>query len=505
MTGSDSTVGKVYLVGAGPGDGELLTLKGDRVLSGAQVVVYDRLVSPEVLEKIPSGVERIDVGKNVGHHPVPQEEISRILLRKAREGLRVVRLKGGDNFLFGRGGEELELLAREGVPFEVVPGITSALAAPAYAGIPVTHRDFCSSVHIITGHRKDSGTLEIPYTHLAALGGTLIFLMSVASAGEIGRGLVEAGLSPETPCAVVENGTTPGQRKFTGVLKDLEEMIRTGGVKSPALIVVGEVCRLSGTLDWFSGLPLKGAGILITRPEGSAGKLTGLLRQLGARVVMAPLIRTVPLPFSWPDPALYQWILFTSPVGVRTALEALLESGSDVRALAGVRLGAVGRETAARLRQYGLTADFVPEVFSGQALGRSMTDQGLAGPGSRVLLLRAETADPELVSVLTAAGAVCDEVPVYRTETRALSRDPGEFDFLTFTSASCVRGFVESLGDRPVAGLPPAVCIGEQTGRAAAASGLQVLIAAEATMESLVEKLCEVYHAETSKKAAGER
>ena len=271
--------GKVYLVGAGPGDVGLLTTKGREMLQKAQVVVYDRLVSRDILELIPEEAIRIDVGKYAGRHPVPQERINEILREQALAGRQVVRLKGGDCFLFGRGGEELELLWESGVPFEVVPGIPSALAAPAYGGIPVTHRDFCSSVHIITGHKKEDGELSLDYDALIRLQGTLIFMMSVASGAEIAKGLMTHGMAVSMPCAVVENGTRSEQRTFVTTLQHLEGIIQKERIQSPALIVVGPVCTLAEKFDWFSKLPLKGARLLVTRPKEKEGTLVGRLRE----------------------------------------------------------------------------------------------------------------------------------------------------------------------------------------------------------------------------------
>lgn len=251
-------IGNVILVGAGPGDPGLLTQKGRRALEQAQVVVYDRLVSPDILALIPPGAEKIDVGKESSHHLVPQEQINKILLDKAREGKRVVRLKGGDPFLFGRGGEELELLEENGIPYQVVPGVTSALSVPAYAGIPVTHRDFCSSVHIITGHARAGVRLQINYEALCRAGGTLVFLMGVTALPQICQGLLDAGMSPGMPAAVVERGTLPQQRKVVSTLEQLPQEAKQAQIKSPAVIVVGKVCGLSQRFDWFDRLPLKG-------------------------------------------------------------------------------------------------------------------------------------------------------------------------------------------------------------------------------------------------------
>lgn len=243
--------GKVCLVGAGPGDPELMTVKGMKRLSQAEVVVYDRLVGPEILAMIPQSAEKIDVGKTAGSHPVPQHEISRILLEKAQEGKFVVRLKGGDSFVFGRGGEELELLAAHGIPFEVVPGITSAIAGPACAGIPVTHRDHCASFHVIAGHRRENGKLDMDYEALVRMGGTLVFLMSVANVPGIARGLIRGGMAGDMPCAMIERATLPNQRKLVSTLECIERDMCAADIRPPAIFVVGTVCGLSEKLDWF--------------------------------------------------------------------------------------------------------------------------------------------------------------------------------------------------------------------------------------------------------------
>ena len=287
--------GKVILVGAGPGDPGLLTRKGLEALRSADVVVYDRLVGPGILALMPEGAEQINVGKQAAHHPVPQEQINRILLDKALEGKTVVRLKGGDPFLFGRGGEELELLARHRIPFEEVPGITSAIAAPAYGGIPVTHRDCCSSLHIVTGHQRSGKELDIDFEALVRTGGTLVFLMGVSALPAICRGLLDAGMAPDTPAATVERGTTPSQRRTSATLADLPRRAEEVGVKSPAVIVVGQVCALAEQFDWFDRLPLKGKTVVVTRPKERAGTLSGRLRSLGADVWEYPCISTVPI------------------------------------------------------------------------------------------------------------------------------------------------------------------------------------------------------------------
>ena len=314
--------GKVTLVGAGPGDPGLLTRKGLEALERADVVVYDRLVSPAILALMPEGAVKINVGKEASRHPVPQEQINRILLEQAQQGHNVVRLKGGDPFLFGRGGEELELLAEHRIPFEEVPGITSAIAAPAYGGIPVTHRDCCSSLHIVTGHQRAGKELAIDFEALVRTGGTLVFLMGVSALPTICAGLLDAGMAPDTPAAVVERGTTPAQRRVSASLAELPRAAEAAAVQSPAVIVVGGVCALADQFDWFDHLPLKGKRVVVTRPRERAGTLSARLRALGADVWEYPCIATVPITpaplrtgrwsgcpamSGWPSPAPPEW------------------------------------------------------------------------------------------------------------------------------------------------------------------------------------------------------
>ena len=489
--------GKVILVGAGPGDPGLLTEKGHQALSQAQVVVFDRLVSPAILALIPPRAETIDVGKESCHHPVPQEEINRILLEKALEGKRVVRLKGGDPFLFGRGGEELELLVEHGVPFEVVPGVTSALSVPAYGGIPVTHRDFCSSLHIVTGHARAGKELSIDFEALRRTGGTLVFLMSVSSLPKICQGLLDAGMEPEMPAAVVERGTLPQQRKVVSTLEHLAQDVERAKIKSPAIIIVGKVCSLSERFDWFDGLPLKGKTVVVTRPADRRGTLSEQLRQLGADVVDYPCIRTVArMPATELDRAIgelssYRWLVFTSPVGPGLFFERLRAAGKDSRALAGLRLAAIGPKTAEALEQFGLTADLVPETYDSDHLAQAMS--GVEGP---VLLCRASQGSPALPTIFEKNGVPFADVPCYDTvyenpdpaPVRALLAEPV---LVTFTSASTVRGFVESL---PGADLSQVTgcCIGPATAAEAEKYGISVVISKEATMESLLECIKEV-------------
>lgn len=485
-----SEKGKVYLIGAGPGDAGLLTVKGEKVLKSAQVVVYDRLVGEDILAMMPEQAEKINVGKTAGNHPVPQERINQILVEKALEGKRVVRLKGGDSFVFGRGGEELELLRENGISFEVVPGITSAISAAAYAGIPVTHRDYCSSLHIITGHRRKNEALELDYEALVRVNGTLIFLMSVSNIREISHGLIEHGMSGTMPCAVVENGTRPEQRKLISTVAEVADAVEREGIQSPALFLVGKVCTLSDQFDWFSELPLKGIRFLVTRPEVSAAKLAEGLQQLGAKVSRIPAIRTEPIEFSLPE--IFTALVFTSAVGVRCFFEKWFASGKDARHLFGKKIFCVGKETGNALREYGITADYVPKTYSGECLAKELTENGLVSKEDFLLLLRAEEASPDLPRILGEHGIPFSEVAVYRTSYGAEAVSPEEYDYVTFTSASCVRGFVRASQGADCSQVK-ALCIGEQTAREAKKFGMQVSVSPQATIDSMLEWISREY------------
>lgn len=500
--------GKVWLVGAGPGDPGLFTLKGRQVLSQAEVVVYDALVGQGVLGMIPEGALLINVGKRASNHTMPQEQINEVLLEEAKKGKRVVRLKGGDPFLFGRGGEELELLSREGIPFEVVPGVTSALAVPAYNGIPVTHRDYCSSLHIVTGHKRQGEPYNIDFQALVRTGGTLVFLMGVSALGDICRGLLEAGIDRDMPAALLARGTTAGQRRIVATVATLEEETARRGAVTPAIIVVGRVCALEKEFFWYERKPLAGKKILVTRPRELVSQMAGKLRERGAEVLELPAIRTVPIR---PNPALsqclsrgeeYDWIVLTSPTGVRVFFDQLLEE-YDLRKIAGARFAVIGSGTGKALLERGIRADLMPETYDGESLGRALAS--VCRPGERVLIPRASLGNEELIRELeTVPGLAVDDIPTYDTEyeTSALideraELETGQIDYAVFTSASTVRGFA-----RAVAGIDfakvRAVCIGKQTKAAADALGMQTWMSQKATMASLVERLEELAALERS-------
>lgn len=488
--------GKVTLVGAGPGDPGLLTVKGLRALERAEVVVYDRLVSPEVLDLIPASVRRIDVGKEASRHPVPQHRINQILLEEARAGHNVVRLKGGDPFVFGRGGEELQALAEAGEDFEEIPGVTSAIAAAAYGGIPVTHRDHASSLHVITGHAREGAELDIDFEALVRTRGTLVFLMGVTAMPAIVRGLLEAGMDGGTPAAMVERGTLPGQRRCGASLAALPERAAEMGIRSPALIIVGGVCGLAEELCWFERRPLHGKRILVTRPKDRAGTLSEKLRDLGADVTEFPCIRTEAFsPCPHMEGALrritdYAWLAFTSAAGVEAFRACLHGMGKDARALGSVKLAAIGSATGKALEACGLTADLIPEVYDAAHMGEALAKAA----GGRVLLLRAEEGSPALTDALAAAGVPFDDIAVYRTiydnpRSRELREEleAGGFDYVTFTSASTVKGFVSAVGTDMDFSKFTGLCIGKQTAAEAEKYDISTKTAKKATIQALVE------------------
>lgn len=484
--------GKVYLVGAGPGDAGLLTLKGKRLLQEADDVVYDRLVSREILEMIPRETRTVYVGKNPGHHPVPQNAINEILCELAEKGHFVVRLKGGDPLVFGRGGEELEALKTRGIPFEVVPGISSAMAVPEYAGIPLTHREYSSSLHIISGHRRGETTQTLDYDALVRLGGTLVFLMSVSRIEEITEGLMAAGMDPGMPAAVIENGTRPDQREFTSALGEIAAAARRAGVQSPAILLVGEVAALSNSLNWYEERPLRNRRILVTQPEKRISRLRDGLRQMGAEVLLYPAIRMIPRKPVNPPVARYDVLAFTSAEGVEIFFEELLRIDEDSRCLSGKRIACIGSGTASGLLRYGIRADFVPEEYNSIAMAREMLESGFLKPEDRLLLLRSAQASREMDMLLDEHGIDYLEYPLY--DTVPVDHEPVDMqriDLVTFTSRSTVKGFVKSQTTASSADFhgAKAVCIGAPTAEEARKYGFETVISERATIESMLERI----------------
>jgi uroporphyrinogen III methyltransferase/synthase len=455
------TVGKVWLVGAGPGDPGLITVAGLERLREADVIVYDRLVSPRLLEHAREDAELIFMGKVAGKGAHDQAKINDLLVEKAREGRRVVRLKGGDPFVFGRGGEEAEALRAAGVPFEVVPGVTSAAAVPAYAGIPVTHRGLASTFAVVTGH-EDPGKDEsaIDWGRLATATDTLVLLMGVKTLPEIVEKLIEGGRPPETPVAVIQSGTTPDQRTVTGTLADIVRRVREAGLQPPAITVVGEVVRLRGTLAWFEDRPLFAKRVLITRTRRQASALARLLAEEGAVPIELPAIEIEP---SVDEAALeaaldglragaYAWVVFTSANGVEIFFGLMRERDLDARAFTGARVAAIGPATADALAERGISADALPDEYVAEGVVEALRPH--LRPGDRVLVPRAEGARPELIEGLSALGGQVDEVTIYRAavpkeapaEALSLLREGG-IDIVTFTSSSTVRNLAALLGD----------------------------------------------------------
>ena len=494
--------GIVFLVGAGPGDPGLITVKGLARLREADVVVYDALSSPRLLREARADAELISVGKRGGCQTMKQEEINALLVSKAKEGKRVCRLKGGDPFVFGRGGEEALELVAAGIPFEVVPGITAGIAAPAYAGIPVTHRDATSSLAFITGHEdptKESSALA--WDKLATGIGTLVVYMGVKNLPHIVERLVSNGRSPQTPAAVVQWGTVPKQRTALGTLADIAA--RAAGMEAPAILVVGEVAGLRPQLQWFENRPLFGRCVVVTRSRAQASDLCEQLEGLGAEVLEMPTIRIEPPADLAPlDEAIarlgsYDWVVFTSVNGVDAFFERLERAGKDARALPAV--AAIGPATSDRLNEHGIRPDCQPQRFTGVELVAALSAREPLG-GRRILLPRAAEAPDAVPKGLADAGATVDEVPAYRTAI-ATSADEetvqrllaGEVDFVTFTSSSTVRGFVQAVGAGRVPAMPAAtrfVSIGPVTSETARELGLALAAeAAEHTIPGLVKAM----------------
>lgn len=489
------STGLVYLVGAGPGEPGLITVRGLEALRGADVVVYDALANPRLLREARGDAELVCVGKRGGRHTMKQEEINALLVAKAKEGRRVCRLKGGDPFVFGRGGEEALALAEAGVAFEVVPGVTAGVAAPAYAGIPVTHRGLAASVAFVTGHEDPTKEASgIDWDKLATGVGTLVFYMGVKNLASIVAHLVAGGLAAATPAAVVQWGTLPRQRTAAGTLGDIEE--RAAGLEAPAILVVGKVVGLRERLGWFERRPLLGRRIVVTRARAQASGLCQALEGLGAEVLEMPTIRIEP-PADWGplDRAIaeldaFHWVLFTSVNGVDGFFGRLFLAGKDARALP--RVAAIGPATGERLTAHGIRPDCQPERYTGAELVAALAArESLAG--RRVLLPRAADV-PETVRLgLEGAGAEVVEVDAYRTivggpaDEEAAGRIlAGEVDAVTFTSSSTVRGFAEALGPSRLPSLPASVrfvSIGPVTTRTARELGLA--IAAEAEVHTI--------------------
>jgi uroporphyrinogen III methyltransferase/synthase len=439
----------VYLVGTGPGDPGLLTARGLELIASAEVIVYDRLIPAGAFDGARPDAELIYAGKRGGGPSMSQAEIERLLVEHGAAGRMVVRLKGGDPFVFGRGGEEAEALRAAGIPFEVVPGITAGVAAPAYAGIPVTHRDAASAVAFVTGHEDPSKPESaLDWGPLAAFPGTLVVYMGVRQLESIARRLISGGRDPDEPAAVVERGSVPGQRVVSGTLGTIAAIAAADRINPPAVAVFGPVAALRERLAWFEDRALAGVTVAVTRARAQASGLAASLRALGADVVEAPAIRIVPVDGPAPDPSRYDLVCLTSPNGVRLLFERLRDAGLDARALAGASVAAIGPGTAAALAEQGVIADVVPERFVAEALALALADV----PVRRALIARAAEARDVLPEALRARGAEVDVVALYETVAEPLSDAQlgalARADYVTFTSSSTVRFLLEA-GGRP--------------------------------------------------------
>lgn len=513
--------GKVYLIGAGPGDPGLLTLRGKEVLERADVVVYDRLVSPAILSMCNVKAKMVDVGKMPTHHKVKQSEINKLLVQFAREiphGV-VARLKGGDPFVFGRGGEEALELVDADVEFEIVPGITSAISVPAYAGIPVSHRGIATSFHIITGHEKDNAEISLDFETLAKCPGTLIFLMGIANMDFIAHRLVECGKDPKTPLAFIEKGTTPYQRTVMATLETAGETIVRENVTAPAITIMGGVVELGKTLAWKKNLPLSGKRLVVTRAAKQSSGISSRLAALGAEVIETPMIetRTLDCPRVVPAPssvipglagdlpadlktlANFDLLAFTSTNGVDSFFKQLFAAGYDVRVLAGKKIASVGKITEKKLLEYGIRCDYVPEDHTAEGLGKLLASQcadcrQVSKDEPKILLLQGNLADDTLLGYLPHATRwiVYETLPV--TECPEWKREAvATADAVVFASSSAVENFVKMSASADLEFKPLAFCIGRMTESAAKEHGFNTVVSEETTMDSLVKKIVEYF------------
>lgn len=496
--------GKVILVGAGPGDEGLLTLRGKEWLERADVVLYDHLANKRLLRFAPPGTEIIYAGKKAGQATLSQEQINALMIDHAKQGRTVVRLKGGDPFIFGRGGEETEACTEAGIPFIVVPGVTSPIGVAAYAGIPLTHRDCSSTLSIITGsNEKGNEDAHIDWEKIASRSGTLVFLMGARKLKHIADNLMQYGKSPDTPIAVIQWGTTHRQKTWTGTLATIVDIAAREAIKPPALTLVGEVVNQKPHTNWYETLPLFGKTVAVTRPEKQSESFIHALLERGAEPFVFPVIEIVP-PEDWGplDTAIenlesYDGLIFTSVNGVKFFMRRLKEKGKDVRELKGLRLYAIGPKTEQAVNALGISVDVVPESYVAESLVESLGKENLGG--KRFLLPRAAVARETLPDQLRERGAHIDVPPAYRTvkpatDTTELARrlKEGSLHAVTFTSSSTVTHFLQLVGDdlRPLLKNVAIACIGPVTAKTAEKAGLKVdLMADEYTVSGLIAKM----------------
>lgn len=486
--------GKVIILGAGPGDPGLLTVKGKEWIELADVIIYDYLANERFLDYARADAEKIFVGKQKGYHTLPQEQINELILKQAKEGKLVVRLKGGDPFIFGRGGEEAEELVNAGIPFEVVPGITAAIAVPAYVGIPLTHRDYTSTIAFITGHEKsEKEHSDIAWDKISTGIGTLVFFMGIINLPNIVKNLVNNGRDKKTPVAIIRWGTTYKQETVIGTLENIVDLAKERNIRPPAIIVVGDVVKLNEKLSWLSAKPLFKKQIIVTRARDQASDFSKLLENKGAYPIEFPTIETVP-PDSWKalDSAIqnierYDWLIFTSVNGVKYFLERVKANQKDIRCLKGIKLCAIGPKTAKVLEDLGIIIDFVPAEYRAEALIEGFDPIEIKG--KKILIPRAAVAREVLPEELVKLGATVDVVEAYKTikpegktaKIREMLKNK-EIDIITFTSSSTVTNFISMFKKEEISELLDGVvvaCIGPVTADSAKKYGLEVSIMPE--------------------------
>lgn len=499
--------GKVYLIGAGPGDPGLLGLKAKECLETADAVVYDRLADPRIIEFCRKDAEMVYVGKASANHTMRQPDINKLLVKLAAEGKTVARLKGGDPFVFGRGGEEAIELLEAGLPFEFVPGVTSAIAVAEYAGIPVTHRHVATSFSVITGHEDPTkGESTINWKGLATAVDTLVFLMGVENIERISSQLIANGRSADCPAAVIRWGTRPEQRTLITTVGKAAADVKATGMKPPAIFLVGEVVKLREQLQWFDNKPLFGKTVIVTRARAQASALTKKLEAQGARVLEVPAIKIVPpADFAPLDKAIaeidtYKWLILTSVNGVEYFFNRLQKAGKDSRALCGVKIAAIGSATAEALKGYGITADLIPSAYKAEELADALAEDTKAG--DKLLLARAKVARNVLPERLRALGAQVDVVAAYETVADCQNKEEllealesGEASIVTFTSSSTVTNLLDVLGDKKdLLNKVALAAIGPVTAETLEKNGLKPAIsAAEYTIDGLMTAIEEYY------------
>ncbi|MDF2566716.1 MAG: cysG 2 [Oscillospiraceae bacterium] len=487
----------VYLIGAGPGDIGLLTIKAAECIKNADVIVHDRLSSSSILSLAKEGAEFVYVGKAPGKHHKTQEEINQILVDFGGAGKTVARVKGGDPFVFGRGSEEALELVNHNIPFEVLPGVTSSISAPAYGGIPVTHRGIADSFHVITGHKKDDAR-DMDFKILAKLSGTLVFLMGVSNLAYITQSLMKNGKNPDTPVALVQQGTTCRQKKAVGTLSSICDAAEEQGIKSPAVIIVGEVVSLHKKLDWFGKKPLHAKRIAVTRAREQASELTKKLLALDADVFEFPLIKIKENEEETKNAVLCDSdvLIFTSKNAVKIYFDGMAKNNKDIRELFDTKIFSVGESTKEYLKTKGILCEDLPQKFTGESLAELVMKN--VPTSSRIKIVRSDISAKTVGKILAENGYAIDDFVIYQTVCDARGADEflrldaeGEIDYITFTSSSTVHNFIKSTGTTKTRA--KAICIGEVTAKTAAENGIAVFAVADHfTIDGLVEKIIEI-------------